>query len=73
MARRLKTDTPLSFEARLQRLFDLHDKIADQVGGLSQSQGDAAEEFFVNSLQDNTTVGGIRFDEVHAHCAHNTT
>ena len=66
MSQHSKTDHLLSFEDRLQRLFDLHDKIADQVGGLSQSQGDAAEEFFVNSLQDNKTVGGIRFDEVHA-------
>jgi hypothetical protein len=53
-----------TFEERIQSLFDLHEKIAEQLGGISKSQGDATEEFFVNSLMDKKNIGGIRFDEV---------
>lgn len=41
------------------------DKLAAKYGGISDNLGSAAEEFFINSLEDHPVVGGIRFDQVH--------
>lgn len=53
-----------NLDERIEKLFKLHEKIADQVGGISENQGDAAEAFFVNSLMDHKTLEGIQFQEV---------
>lgn len=39
-------------------------KLAKQVGGISQNQGDVAEEFFYNSLCKNLKLGDITFDDI---------
>jgi Holliday junction resolvase-like predicted endonuclease len=37
-------------------------RIGKMVGGISNNQGDIAEEFFYNSLADKPTLGGIKYD-----------
>lgn len=39
-------------------------KLAELYGGVSDSQGSAAEEFFFNSLNANPVIGGIKYDRV---------
>ncbi len=38
------------------------DRIAKLVGGISNNQGDVAEEFFWNSISSKPTIGGIAYD-----------
>jgi len=38
------------------------DRVAKQLGGISNNQGDVAEEYFVNSLEDKLKIGDIDFD-----------
>jgi hypothetical protein len=38
------------------------ERIGKMVGGISNNQGDIAEEFFYNSIKDNPTLGGINYD-----------
>jgi hypothetical protein len=40
------------------------DRIAEMVGGISNNQGDVAEEFFYNSLVEKPEIGGIEFDTI---------
>jgi hypothetical protein len=37
-------------------------RIGIMVGGISNNQGDIAEEFFYNSLADKPTLGGVKYD-----------
>jgi hypothetical protein len=39
-------------------------RIGIQVGGISNNQGDVAEEFFYNSLVDDAHLGAIHFDDI---------
>ncbi len=38
------------------------DKVAKQLGGISNNQGDVAEEYFINSLKAKPQLAGIEFD-----------
>ena len=38
------------------------DKVAKQLGGISNNQGDVAEEYFINSLKEKLQLAGINFD-----------
>jgi hypothetical protein len=38
------------------------DALGIRVGGMGQNQGDVAEEFFYNSLEESPTLGGIHYD-----------
>jgi phage anti-repressor protein len=38
------------------------ERIGKMVGGISNNQGDIAEEFFYNSVKDKPTIGGINYD-----------
>jgi len=40
------------------------DKVAKLVGGMSNNQGDVAEEFFYNSLKHKQELAGIHYDRV---------
>lgn len=40
------------------------DKVAKMIGGVSNNQGDIAEEFFVNSLTDSKKIGDIQYDMI---------
>ena len=37
-------------------------RIGKMLGGVSNSQGEVAEEFFYNSIKDNPTLAGVRYD-----------
>jgi hypothetical protein len=39
-------------------------RIGDLVGNIGRNQGDVAEEFFYNSLAEDTHLGAIRFDDI---------
>jgi hypothetical protein len=38
------------------------ERIGKMVGGISNNQGDIAEEFFYNSIKDKPTLNGINYD-----------
>jgi hypothetical protein len=40
------------------------DKLGDLYGNIGQNQGDVAEEFFFNSLANDTHLGSIHFDDI---------
>jgi hypothetical protein len=40
------------------------EKVSQLLGNIGQNQGDVAEEFFFNSLQDEIRLGSIRFDDI---------
>jgi len=53
-----KTDIQLAkTDAKLER-------IGIMVGGVSNNQGNVAEEFYINSLQDSLQLSGIKFDYI---------
>jgi len=39
-------------------------RIAKMVGGISNNQGDVAEEFFYNSLKDRFDLAGVHYDSI---------
>ena len=41
-------------------------KLGKMVGGISNSQGDVAEEFFINSIGSNQNIGGIQYDMMYS-------
>jgi len=40
------------------------DKVAKMLGGISDNQGDVAEDFFYNSFIKDNHLGGISFDDI---------
>ena len=50
------------FNKRMEKLEKKLDKIGAMVGGISNNQGDVAEEYFVNSLKDKLKLGYLKFD-----------
>jgi hypothetical protein len=40
------------------------DKLHAELGAIGHSNGDAAESFFYNSLEDNKVLGNVKFDEI---------
>ncbi len=40
------------------------DKVGDLLGNIARNQGDVAEEFFFNSLADDTHLGSVHFDDI---------
>ena len=61
-----KTDAqPTNTDAKLDRLADKLDRLAEMYGGgVGNSQGAVAEEFYYNSLKADPVLGGVRFDFV---------
>ena len=41
------------------------DKLGKIVGGISNNQGDVAEEFFINSIGASQNIGGIQYDMMY--------
>ncbi len=41
-------------------------KVAKLVGNIANNQGDVAEEYFINSLEDNMELLGVHFDTLSA-------
>jgi hypothetical protein len=40
------------------------DKLHKEIAAIGHSNGDAAESFFFNSLEENKTLGKVKFDEI---------
>jgi len=60
-----KTDKAID---KLTEKFDRLDKLfaqtREQIGGISRSNGEFCEEYFINSFKENPTLFGERFDRV---------
>jgi hypothetical protein len=54
------------YEKRFRDLWDSIDRMNQQLGGVGEDLGEDAEAFFAEGLRADKTIGGIRFDEVHA-------
>ena len=58
-----KTDEQMKqTDIKLEKLLSSHKKLGKMVGGISNSQGDVAEEFFINSIGSHQNIGGIQYD-----------
>ena len=58
-----KTDEQMKkTDEELNKLLKSHKALGKMVGGISNNQGDIAEEFFYNSLKFKPTFGGINYD-----------
>ena len=58
-----KTDEQMKkTDEELNKLLKSHKALGKMVGGISNNQGDIAEEFFYNSLKFKPTFGGIDYD-----------
>lgn len=51
-------------DEQLKRTDEKLERIGVHLGGISQNQGDVAEEFFFNSLVNNTHLGPIKFEDI---------
>jgi hypothetical protein len=51
--------------AMLKDIAAKHKELSQMLGGVANSQGDAAEEFFINSVTRHPVINGIRFDSLH--------
>jgi len=49
-------------DRKMQKTDDRIKELSEQIGGISNSNGDFAEEFFYNSLKKTMTFAGIHFD-----------
>jgi len=49
-------------DEKLSKLLKSQKKLGLMVGGISNSQGDVAEEFFINSISSHKNIGGIQYD-----------
>jgi hypothetical protein len=58
-----KTDEQMrKTDEQLKKTDERLNKIASIVGGISNNQGDVAEEYFINSLKDKLRIGNLDFD-----------
>ena len=58
-------------EAKLNRTAEKIDRLAEMYGGVSNSQGAVAEEFYYNSLKDKPVSIGMNFDSIYKNIAGN--
>ena len=58
-------------EAKLNRTTEKIDRLAEMYGGVSNSQGAVAEEFYYNSLKDKPVLIGMNFDSIYKNIAGN--
>jgi hypothetical protein len=52
------------FMKRMDRLDMLFAQTREQIGGISRSNGEFCEEYFINSFKENPTLLGEKFDRV---------
>ena len=52
-------------DAKFKETEKLVKELSKNIGGVSNSNGDFAEEFFYNALEKNKTMGGIKFDAIN--------
>jgi hypothetical protein len=51
-------------DAQIQKTNETLKSVGIQLGNMSRNQGDVAEEFFFNSLANDTHLGVIHFDDI---------
>lgn len=51
-------------DQKLERIGAKLDKLGELYGNIGKNQGDVAEEFFFNSLANDTYLGDIHFDDI---------
>jgi len=62
-AQQARTDAQLAeTDAQLAKTDAKLDRLAEMYGGVGNSQGAVAEEFYYNSLKADPVLGGVRFD-----------
>ena len=67
-----KTDAQLAkTDAQLAKTDTKLDKLAKMYGGVGNSQGAVAEEFYFNSLKANPVLNGIHFDSIDKNLTRN--
>jgi len=49
-------------DEELNKLLKSHKELGKMVGGISNNQGDVAEEYFINSLEKKLKLGTMEFD-----------
>ena len=54
------------FHEKCDRLDKMFDQTREQIGGITRSNGEFCEEYFVNAFQNNPTFLGEKFDYVQA-------
>lgn len=60
-----KTDEQLAkTDAQLAQLIESQKEMSRQLGGIGNSNGEFAENFFHSSLQQKMELGGIKFDHI---------
>jgi hypothetical protein len=52
-------------DEQLRELKESQKRLEKMVGGISNSQGEVAEEFFVNSIAPHQCIGGIKYDMMY--------
>lgn len=57
-------DSSAKTDAQLAKTDASLTRLAKMYGGVSENQGDVAEEFFYNSLSQSKQIGNIHFDDV---------
>ena len=58
-------------EAKLNRTAEKIDRLAEMYGGVSNSQGAVAEDFYYKSLKDKPVLIGMNFDSIYKNIAGN--
>jgi predicted AAA+ superfamily ATPase len=53
-------------QMRFERIWASLEGVSHKVKGIGDSQGEDAEEFFLNTLQADKNIGGLQFDAVHS-------
>jgi len=51
-------------DEQMKRTDEKLERLGIHLGGITQNQGDVAEEFFLNSLANDTRLGSIHFDDI---------
>jgi flagellar biosynthesis GTPase FlhF len=62
--RKKRKEEHLAFMKRMDRLDAIADKNLEQIGGISKSNGEFCEEYFINCFKENPTLFGEKFDRV---------
>jgi len=57
----------LNFKKRIEHLDKLYEQTREQIGGISRSNGEFCEEYFINSFKENPTLFGEKYDRVMAY------
>lgn len=55
-----------SDQQRFERIWASLEGVSNHLSGIGDSQGEDAQEFFVNTLQADKNIGGLQFEALHS-------